>query len=165
MIALDAVEQLHAAPLHPEHADAIADLRPFGVEIGVDEIVATASRTWSVALSAWLQSTSPPRASATALVSCIAWPEKSAQMLARPHRGRAACRTARAVDADNAESLPITQSPGARADRSALASASSSARLGRVAVMRALDRRFVDARRRDLELDPRLRRACPADRA
>ena len=32
-----AIEQLHARPLHPEHADAIADLRPFGVEIGLDE--------------------------------------------------------------------------------------------------------------------------------
>src|SRR3954471_174077 len=39
MIALDMVEQLHAAALHPEHADAIADLRPFGIEVRCDELV------------------------------------------------------------------------------------------------------------------------------
>ena len=37
MVAVDALEQLHAAPLQPEHADAIADLGPFGIEIVGDE--------------------------------------------------------------------------------------------------------------------------------
>ena len=36
----DRREKLHAAPLHPEHADAIADLRPFGIEIAGDELLA-----------------------------------------------------------------------------------------------------------------------------
>ncbi len=35
MVAVDAVEQLHAAALQAEHADAIADLGPFGIEIVV----------------------------------------------------------------------------------------------------------------------------------
>ena len=33
IVALDAVEQLHAARLQPEHADSVADLRPFSIEI------------------------------------------------------------------------------------------------------------------------------------
>ena len=37
VIALDRLEQLHSWPLHPKDADAIANLRPFGVKIGVDE--------------------------------------------------------------------------------------------------------------------------------
>src|SRR4029450_6098273 len=37
-IALDLVEQSDAAALHAEHADAVADLRPFEVEIIADEI-------------------------------------------------------------------------------------------------------------------------------
>ena len=37
MVAVDAIEQLHAAPLQPEHADSVADFGPFGIEIGSDE--------------------------------------------------------------------------------------------------------------------------------
>ena len=76
MVALDALEQLHAAALHPEHADAIADLWPFGVEISIDEFVGQRSRTCRVAVSTWRQSTCPSRATATALVSCIGLPGK-----------------------------------------------------------------------------------------
>src|SRR5690349_3912059 len=39
MIALHAIEELDARALHPEDSDAIADLRPFGFEIGFDEFV------------------------------------------------------------------------------------------------------------------------------
>ena len=39
MAAFDAFEQLHAAAFHPEHADAAADRGPFGVEVGVDELL------------------------------------------------------------------------------------------------------------------------------
>ena len=95
MVAVDAVEQLHAAALHPEHADAIADLRPFGVEIVGDEVVATAGRTLQGrAVSTWRQSTAPPRASATALVSIIVLPEKKRRCSAACVAVRAACRTA-----------------------------------------------------------------------
>ena len=38
MIALDALEQLHAAALHPEHADAMADFGPFSVQIAGDKL-------------------------------------------------------------------------------------------------------------------------------
>ena len=37
MAALEQVEQGNAAALHPEHADAMADLRPLFIEVGLDE--------------------------------------------------------------------------------------------------------------------------------
>src|SRR6476661_8822429 len=37
MVPLDAFEQLHPARLQPEHADSVADLGPFGIEIVADE--------------------------------------------------------------------------------------------------------------------------------
>ena len=37
MVALDAVEQLHAAALHSKYTDAISDGRPFGIQIGMNE--------------------------------------------------------------------------------------------------------------------------------
>ena len=37
MIPLHALEQLHTAALHAEHADAIADFRPLGLQIVLDE--------------------------------------------------------------------------------------------------------------------------------
>jgi hypothetical protein len=39
IVAFDTVEQLHAAALHAEHADAIADLGPFGVKVSGDELL------------------------------------------------------------------------------------------------------------------------------
>jgi len=39
MVALDAIEQLHSAAFHPEYADTIADLGPFGIQICLYEPV------------------------------------------------------------------------------------------------------------------------------
>src|SRR5436190_6117908 len=39
MVAFDSLEQLHAATLQPEYADAIADIRPFDIQIRLDERV------------------------------------------------------------------------------------------------------------------------------
>ena len=38
MVAFNSVEQLHASSLEPKYADAIADLGPFGIEIGSNEL-------------------------------------------------------------------------------------------------------------------------------
>ena len=37
MVAVDPVEELHPARLQPKHADSVADLGPFGIEIVRDE--------------------------------------------------------------------------------------------------------------------------------
>src|SRR5690242_5280739 len=39
MVAFDALEQLHATALQPEHADAITHLRPFFIQVGFNEVV------------------------------------------------------------------------------------------------------------------------------
>ena len=76
-----AIEQLHAARLQPEHADSIADLGPFGIEIVGDEGVGQRRAPASVAVSTCRQSSLPPRASATALVRCIVLAREEAQVL------------------------------------------------------------------------------------
>src|SRR5690348_15113155 len=39
IVAIDPLEQLHSGTLHPEDADAISHLGPFGVEISLDEFI------------------------------------------------------------------------------------------------------------------------------
>ena len=43
MVAFDALEQLHPAALQPKHADTIADLGPFGIEVSLDELLGKAT--------------------------------------------------------------------------------------------------------------------------
>ena len=75
MVTLDAIEQLHAAALQPEHADSVADLGPFGIEI-VAIKSSDRARDFEPRCLGMLPVELSPRASATALVSCIALPEK-----------------------------------------------------------------------------------------
>jgi hypothetical protein len=98
VIALDALEQLHAWPSSRKHADAIADLRPVRLEIVGDE-ASLRSRTLSRASPAW-RHRRPAAARTTALVNNIVRPRRSAD--ARPPLSRPlACRSG-ALDADQA---------------------------------------------------------------
>ena len=85
MAALDPLEQGHAAALHAEHADAIGDLGPFGVEIGSDE-AGDSGRTWSVARFRHAPLDDPSRASVTALDRIIVRPGKIARWRAASAR-------------------------------------------------------------------------------
>jgi hypothetical protein len=75
VITNDLVEQRDSEPLHAEHADAIADLGPFGVEIGGDEFFRERADMQD-RLAEEIPLEEPPRAKATALSRCIVRPEK-----------------------------------------------------------------------------------------
>ena len=109
MTALHAVEQLHSRPLHSEDADAMADLRPFGIEV-VSIKSRDSGRTWSSTLSTWLQSTVPSRAIVTALVRTSGLPEKKPRCSAASSRFRGLSNSRPSTLAT--ESLPTTHLPG-----------------------------------------------------
>ena len=93
MPAVDRVEQLHAAALHPEHADAIADLRPFGIEIGCDEFVAQLAHVeLAVSDMAPVDRSAARQGDRAGQLHRLA--REEAQMLGRLVAVRAACRTA-----------------------------------------------------------------------
>ena len=101
MVAVDALEQLHAAALQPEHADAIADLGPFGIEIVGDERVGQRPHLKGRACRHGASRLGAARASATALVSIIALPEKKRRCSAASSRSRGLVEQP-PVDADHA---------------------------------------------------------------
>ena len=107
------------ARLDPEHADALADLGPFGVEIAVDEIVRQIAHM------------QPARARHGSRRSCAAdarWPRRDAAPSSCPKRsagarplprGFPACRSA-ARRPTTSESLPSTSASGSSVNRQRL---------------------------------------------
>ncbi len=159
MVALDIIEQLHAAALHPEHTDAIGDLGPFGIQVAADEAVGQCADAKPSGFGMGPVE-NPSRATATALVSSISLPEKK-------RRCCSACSRSSGLSNNRpltltTLSLPMTQSPGfERLTATALAAASSRAIDCRF-IDRPLDRGFVDIGGEGLMFDTRGHRASRA---